>query len=368
MTGKLKSKKLWAVMVVIVIIVGIIGITLHNKKESLLNKTDINMKFSGYQGSGQYDFDLDKLYKTEMEIFTKKAKLSDYWTNKILESPRSTVDLDDLYSDGGNITAKDEDKLTKIAQWQKETNINWSSPNKLKNGQKVIISVKVSDDKTNPLKEESKSFKVKGLKQVKNIAIKNYVDKLQLKVKGTNTRGEFSNVKVNGKAPAILVNNIGDQFDTDKALSNGDQIKATEKEIADGLNKKSHKYHFIGRPNKTVTLTVKGLKNNVKYVSNLNEFLEKNVNMPNPNEFGNAKLIHAFMNKSNDSFYVIYKGSDIAHDDYRTYQFYDTSIQNGQLSTEKDEDYNQIFVTPERSMSDQYKNLVNSGTYNIQQK
>ncbi|KRK09795.1 hypothetical protein FD11_GL000498 [Ligilactobacillus pobuzihii E100301 = KCTC 13174] len=288
------------------IIIVLFGFILHDRKTSLLKKADVKVEFGGYNDSGYMSYDRDKLAKAEMKIFTDKAKMSDYWTKELLKDPDELAEPEN-FDDSESMSSKDKDKMAKIYQWQKGTKINESSNGNLKNGQKVIIAIKTSDDKTNPLKSESKTYKVKGLKKVKNLNVSSFTKKLRLKVRGTNTHGYFDTVKANSSTPKVVSKHVEDTFKANHngGLKNGDKVKTTERKIADDLNRYSDKYNFIGRKNAHVILTIDNLPTNKKNVKNLSSFIDELDELHHGDE-----LVHVVFDQGKKSLSLIYNHGD----------------------------------------------------------
>ncbi|WP_125573493.1 hypothetical protein [Levilactobacillus huananensis] len=246
------SKKNWTrigiVAILLIIIFG--GVHLwNNRKISVLSHNASNVHFTGYNGSGEVAFNSGNVM---MKTMVKRVKLGDYWTNKLLARPD---DIEDWQNDGDASSSEDGEKLSKISQWYKETSVTVSKSGNLSNGDTVTLKVDTGNDKSNPIKPESKTFKVKGLEKIKTIATSSLFKELKVSFTGFNGRGQTVVKSQNSdwkSANDLTVENNGH-------LSNGDKVKI---KAPDGFFDDDDK-NFTG--NDYFTVKVHGLKPLTKF-------------------------------------------------------------------------------------------------------
>ncbi|WP_261810860.1 hypothetical protein [Levilactobacillus humaensis] len=259
------SKKTWTrVGVVALILILIFGGAYfwNHRKISVFSHNASNVQFTGYNGSGNVTFNSGNII---MKVMVKRAKLGDYWANKLTARPDDIANWQD---DETGLSSGDSEKLAKISQWYKETSVTASKSGDLSNGDTVTLKVDTSNDKSNPIKPESKTFKVKGLEKIKTIATSSVFKELKVSFTGFNGRGQtvIKSQSADWKdATDLTASNNGH-------LSNGDKVKIQAP--VDFFNNDGKTYtgkHYF-------TVKVHGLKpltkfKNVKAVQKLSDAL-----------------------------------------------------------------------------------------------
>lgn len=209
------SKTIWiSIAIAIILIIGIIYYV-NNKKTNILTDDNINIQFNGWNGEGTATYDSETVSRQMIKIMAQKAKLGDYLTSEVTSGDISTNS-----EQFASLSDEDKDKLTKVNRWISETTIKINKESDLKNGDKVTISLTTNDDKTNPIKADSKSYTVKGLKKVKSVSTKSILSQLKASFVGFNGTGQ---IILSSKSKQL--NNESFTVKKNGSLSNGDTVK-----------------------------------------------------------------------------------------------------------------------------------------------
>lgn len=229
---------------IVIVLMALVTVSLGacSQKKSALE--DVKVTFKGYDGHGYMEGDSKKITSNMIDIMAKKAKLDDYLTEKlkdVVETDAADYDLEK------EATSDERDSLVKVERWMKEIKIRSSKEENLKNGDKVRITIKTGD-KDNPVKEETKTYTVKGLKKTKKVSAKDIAKNLDVQAYGYNGKGliAITSKKYKGSVSFHIKNN--------GSLKNGDKvtIKLPSEFTSD------EKIDFQGK--KEFTYTVQGLK------------------------------------------------------------------------------------------------------------
>lgn len=229
------------IVIVLMALVTVSLVACSQKKSAL---EDVKVTFKGCDGHGYMEGDSKKITSNMIDIMAKKAKLDDYLTEKLKDVVETDAADYDLEKDA---TSDERDSLVKVERWMKEIKIRSSKKENLKNGDKVRITIKTGD-KDNPVKEETKTYTVKGLKKTKKVSAKDIAKNLDVQAYGYNGKGliAITSKKYKGSVSFHIKNN--------GSLKNGDKvtIKLPSEFTSD------EKIDFQGK--KEFTYTVQGLK------------------------------------------------------------------------------------------------------------
>lgn len=208
-------------------------------KKSVLD--DVKVKYEGYSGHGIAYLDNKKLNSNMVDVFAKKLKLDDYLTEKLKSNELNAEALE------SEATSDERDKLVKVERWVKDTRVRVNKAQNLKNGDKYVVTIKTGD-KENPIKSESKTYTVKGLKKTKKVTAKDIAKDLNVQAYGYNGKGLIAITSKKYKSEVMFhIKNNG-------SLSNGDKVTIKlPSEFTD-----YEKFDFRGK--KEFTYTVQGLK------------------------------------------------------------------------------------------------------------
>ena len=229
------------IVIVLMALVTVSLVACSQKKSAL---EDVKVTFKGYDGHGYMEGDSKKITSNMIDIMAKKAKLDDYLTEKLKDVVETDAADYDLEKDA---TSDERDSLVKVERWMKEIKITSSKKENLKNGDKVRITIKTGD-KDNPVKEETKTYTVKGLKKTKKVSAKDIAKNLDVQAYGYNGKGliAITSKKYKGSVSFHIKNN--------GSLKNGDKVTIKlPSEFTD-----YEKFDF--RSKKEFTYTVQGLK------------------------------------------------------------------------------------------------------------
>lgn len=229
------------IVIVLMALVTVSLVACSQKKSAL---EDVKVTFKGYDGHGYMEGDSKKITSNMIDIMAKKAKLDDYLTEKLKDVVETDAADYDLEKDA---TSDERDSLVKVERWMKEIKIRSSKKENLKNGDKVRITIKTGD-KDNPVKEETKTYTVKGLKKTKKVTAKDIAKDLNVQAYGYNGKGliAITSKKYKGSVSFHIKNN-GSLKNDDKVT-----IKLPSEFTSD------EKIDFQGK--KEFTYTVQGLK------------------------------------------------------------------------------------------------------------
>lgn len=241
---------------VVIVLMALVTVSLGacSQKKSALE--DVKVTFKGYDGHGYMEGDSKKITSNMIDIMAKKAKLDDYLTEKLKDVVETDAADYDLEKDA---TSDERDSLVKVERWMKEIKIRSSKEENLKNGDKVRITIKTGD-KDNPVKEETKTYTVKGLKKTKKVSAKDIAKNLDVQAYGYNGKGliAITSKKYKGSVSFHIKNN--------GSLKNGDKLKIklpsefTSDEKIDFQGKKEFTYTVQGLKELTATKDLDEIK------------------------------------------------------------------------------------------------------------
>lgn len=231
--------KLRKMLLIAVMSLSVVMISACSQKKSVLD--DVKVKYEGYSGHGIADLDNKKLNSNMVDVFAKKLKLDDYLTEKLKSNELNAEALE------SEATSDERDNLVKVERWVKDTRVRVNKAQNLKNGDKYVVTIKTGD-KENPIKSESKTYTVKGLKKTKKVTAKDIAKDLNVQAYGYNGKGLIAITSKKYKSEVMFhIKNNG-------SLSNGDKVTIKlPSEFTD-----YEKFDFRGK--KEFTYTVQGLK------------------------------------------------------------------------------------------------------------
>lgn len=234
-----KSMKLRNMLLIAVMTLSVVMVSACSQKKSILD--DVKVKYEGYSGHGIADLDNEKLNSNMVDVFAKKLKLDDYLTEKLKSNELNAEALE------SEATSDERDKLVKVERWVKDTRVRVNKAQNLKNGDKYVVTIKTGD-KENPIKNESKTYTVKGLKKTKKVTAKDIAKDLNVQAYGYNGKGLIAITSKKYKGEVMF------HIKKNGSLSNGDKVTIKlPSEFTD-----YEKFDFRGK--KEFTYTVQGLK------------------------------------------------------------------------------------------------------------
>lgn len=234
-----KSMKLRNMLLIAVMALSVVMVSACSQKKSILD--DVKVKYEGYSGHGIADLDNEKLNSNMVDVFAKKLKLDDYLTEKLKSNELNAEALE------SEATSDERDKLVKVERWVKDTRVRVNKAQNLKNGDKYVVTIKTGD-KENPIKNESKTYTVKGLKKTKKVTAKDIAKDLNVQAYGYNGKGLIAITSKKYKGEVMF------HIKKNGSLSNGDKVTIKlPSEFTD-----YEKFDFRGK--KKFTYTVQGLK------------------------------------------------------------------------------------------------------------
>ena len=226
---------------IVIVLMALVTVSLVacSQKKSVLD--DVKVKYEGYSGHGIADLDNEKINSNMGDVFAKKLKLDDYLTEKLKSNELNAEALE------SEATSDERDKLVKVERWVKDTRVRVNKAQNLKNGDKYVVTIKTGD-KENPIKNESKTYTVKGLKKTKKVTAKDIAKDLNVQAYGYNGKGLIAITSKKYKGEVMF------HIKKNGSLSNGDKVTIKlPSEFTD-----YEKFYFRGK--KEFTYTVQGLK------------------------------------------------------------------------------------------------------------
>ncbi|MGV0169087.1 hypothetical protein ACRYI5_10915 [Furfurilactobacillus sp. WILCCON 0119] len=258
------SRRNWIIIgVIALVIIGSISVFSHRKINVL---RDAKVTFSGYEGSGNVDYNQDDLETKEVKAFVECSGLSDELSEQVEKGLEDHDNIADLYY---SADSSDRQKMRKIADWSEELKTTVTGDHNLRNGQKIKLTISNGGDDTNPIKATSKDVKAHGLKAVKKSSASEITDKFKVSFYGLNKRGfvRISSKHFDSSSTTFNVKNNG-------KLQNGDEIKiAVPSEM---FNKEGIDYTGTH----SISATVSGLVNStsIKNVDKINDLTDSIIN------------------------------------------------------------------------------------------
>lgn len=287
-------KKVYILSIVgILLIVSIIGLIISaNAKKTVLK--DVELSFNGYSGHGYATTSGDKLVDNIIKTTGSAAGIDEKTINEVVNTYDNnngnvlTNSYGQFSSPVTSINTLSSDKLNNWREWFKDTTYSLNNnSNNLKNGDKVVLKIKTTQ-KNNPIKNETKTYTVHGLKKPETKNTSEVFNNLKVSFSGVSGKG---NLNITSKT---------EQYQTkvkvskSENLSNGDKVKVTLPTSL--LDADSSKIYTGSR---TREYAVSGLSD-LSAISNLSEVTD----------FANAIINKNKMDSENYTFKGIYVSQD----------------------------------------------------------
>ncbi|WP_419153779.1 hypothetical protein [Weissella viridescens] len=192
------SKKMIAILCSVVVIVGGV-IFVSTRPHSALK--DVKMTYSGYNGRGRYDYvDKHSVNDNLFDILSKRYHLSDSAKTTLKENsiaanpdPKNVASnmMDYYQENAATFTDKDQEAIKKIAGDMRMITVKESlSEGSIKNGDK--LNIKVSAPRSTKIKNESRTFKVSGLKKSTVLTNDDLKKHLKVSISGDSGNGKVT--------------------------------------------------------------------------------------------------------------------------------------------------------------------------------
>ena len=260
------------IIIGVVVLVVIIGgwYFISNRKTDVLKGDAVTATFKGYDGNGTMTVSSTKSDKLMTDALVKKVGMSDSLKNRIiLYSSGNLLSEENLsyYVEqrGTSMTDKEKQQVAQLETFDREITLTklvngkeYSSVSGLSNGDKVEFSINVTDDKDNPIKNSTKTIKVKGLKKATEYDAQKLLKHVTFKVSGLNgAGGVYGNDSV--KLDSYLKNKFGNvkpelKINSSTKYKNGDQVTVNVKNWINRLGDKSDKNKFTNVKNTKVKI------------------------------------------------------------------------------------------------------------------
>lgn len=357
MNINLKNKKLIAVLVaaVIAIVGGVVWKI--NQKTNVLNEK-ISPKISGYDTQGSFEIDSFEFAKKIALPIAEKEKLSDDAKEQIITNASTGYEIirgesaeEYLENKSSTITQEDHEHVAEFIKLIKTVHVDaykvTAKPKlndyntrcyNLKNGDKVTVSVKSGDGC--PIADSEKTFKISGLKKIKQVKVSSLYKHMSLKVQGISGKGCCTaRVKLDSYAKDIVGRGISNPklvgvSSSKDTLTNGEKVRA---DIEAWIPEANKAMYGSGRKlvydNKDLTFTVKGLISikNLDYGDILKE-LESNVREKYDKKHVFLSYFPGYSN-NDDNFRLslVCSIKDSFGESTRAFAYNDLIIENGKL-------------------------------------
>lgn len=363
----LKSKKSIAIIIVVVAIIAGFMFYRNYKAQDFLK--DLKVEYAGYSDNGTAvvtDNSSLSSFKKVAKYEAKKAHFDSSAAKTIINSA-STVDELSSGEIFDSMKLQDPVDAEVYAHHMANTNIELSKKTRLKNGDKITVSIK--DNSVDPYFDtKTKQLTVNGIKKVNIVSVQSFKKYLTITGGGTNHHSTvYVGVKDNSK-PKVSPEDgaLSKVFKVtyNKPYSNGDKFSASEKKIAHVLNNEysyRHGIKFIGQPNKKITLSVTGLENNKRTAKNIHEvnqkILDKYQEEKDDSDPNNLHLVGANWDPDENGLAMIYK---VKSNEYYVSIIVDLKFKDGILTYDNEPlqdsddafDYSQSIPYSDSSLTD----------------
>ena len=172
----LKNKVAVAAVTAAVLVLGVGYQVYQSQPKSLV--AAVQVEFTGYDGFGELSYDSKEIQR----IAYRSAGFNKNQTEDLVN--QDAVVLSEVYAD-----ASLGQKYQKAAAMISSVSYKFDKRSELSNGDKVTLTVKTSSSKS-PIKEESKEFKVEGLKKTETISTKALLEEYPVTFSGFNNYGK----------------------------------------------------------------------------------------------------------------------------------------------------------------------------------
>ena len=341
---QLTNKKFLTIVVAVVAVVAIVfggkAIKQHHEAHTVLS--GIQLTYSGYSGHGVSHFeetsDFDA-WKKIARVEGKKAGIDSSTIEALINNSQSPSELkSNLNSNSTVNSVTDSLNLKTFTEHMNSTTVQVNTAKGLANGDKQALTV--IDKSPNPfIKAQSRILTVKGLKKSEQINISSFAKQLYLKSTGTNNHGTTT-IQMRGNDPEgknLSQTNLAFPFDQifkidpNKAVSNGQKFSISEVEFAKQMNLYNTKKQYIGKANKKITFTVRGLKKEHIQIKNINQIATTLLRKDGQPDRSNVEFYRGFLdeNTNDNGMHLFFRDKD-NHEKIYSYSC-DAMIKNGYL-------------------------------------
>lgn len=256
--AKNKRNKAVSIGVPVLLIAGIVGSVVYShRKVNLLSSDMMKMEFKGYNNHGSYSYNW---VSYEKEAFFKIAKRNGVSKETAKEAYQKAQYYSDVldgdavqrYIDDNEdlISPRQINKLENLKDDLKSLKITFTKNGKkdtenLKNGDELEVTV----TQTTPghIKQNSKKFKVKGLKAQKKVSLASLSKDFTVEMSGINGSDIYTSKRVlSGDLKGIAKSNLPEITIPDKPR-NGQKIEVTAKSFQSELEDNNPDIKFTGK-------------------------------------------------------------------------------------------------------------------------
>lgn len=247
----LKNKVAVAAVTAAVLVLGVGYQVYQSQPKSLV--AAVQVEFTGYDGFGELSYDSKEIQR----IAYRSAGFNKNQTEDLVN--QDAVVLSEVYAD-----ASLGQKYQKAAAMISSVSYKFDKRSELSNGDKVTLTVKTSSSKS-PIKEESKEFKVEGLKKTETISTKALLEEYPVTFSGFNNYGKVELPEDEDGYDFFTVSGKKSNY------KNGDKVQLTvSPSYVSNLQTEGKKLEAT-----EIEVEVDGLKE-ISAISNLAEALAKN--------------------------------------------------------------------------------------------
>ncbi|MVX59635.1 hypothetical protein E5983_08350 [Streptococcus danieliae] len=251
----LKNKVAVAAATAAVLVLGVGYQVYQSQPKSLV--AAVQVEFTGYDGFGELSYDSKEISKEIQRIAYRSAGFNKNQTEDLVN--QDAVVLSEVYAD-----ASLGQKYQKAAAMISSVSYKFDKRSELSNGDKVTLTVKTSSSKS-PIKEESKEFKVEGLKKTETISTKALLEEYPVTFSGFNNYGKVELPEDEDGYDFFTVSGEKSNY------KNGDKVQLTvSPSYVSNLQTEGKKLEAT-----EIEVEVDGLKE-ISAISNLAEALAKN--------------------------------------------------------------------------------------------
>ena len=270
------NKFKWIIISVLVLIIIIVVATVIVKNHKVNVEDDVKVDFSGYNKSGSAEITDNSYEKVINKLYVRALKQSHFKNKEVIKMIEDN-NGEDIEEE--NLNYEEQQQVRQASQMMENVDFDIHNDSGLKNGDKVKVKLElekgVSKEYKLKAKEFTKEFKVTGLKEPKNLKVKDLFEGLKPYFTGINGSGSLN--LISKDAPKALkdlsLSNYEFTVPNNGNLKNGDELNLkVPQDLVDDINN-SDSNTFSGT--KSYKLKVKGLKD-INKLDNITETLEKN--------------------------------------------------------------------------------------------
>lgn len=220
----------------------------------------VEVTFSGYDGYGTLEYNYDDLSNQIKTVAYRSAGFNAEQAEALIND--DALMLSELYAN-----PKLSSNYRKAQAILETVSYEFDKTTELNNGDTVVFTIKTTS-KQSPIKSETKSFTVKGLKEVEEISKKALLKEYPVTFVGFNGQGKIELPQFENDG---YDSNVFESINNESGYKNGDKVKLTASSAyLSYLQENGQKLE-----SKTVEVTVSGLKEFTD-ISNISTALSKN--------------------------------------------------------------------------------------------